>query len=331
MHTPSVRTRVLSAIVAVLALSACGGGSAPPAEQSAKDTGPAVAVVNGRSLSTQEVKAKLDEQPLFVRSRYATLEKKKEFLDNLIRFELLVQEARKQGLEKDPEIKATLEKVMVQKLLRKQQEAAAGTISEPELRKYFDEHTSEFVKPERVRVSHIFLEAPPADAAKRTQARTTVVKLLADLKTKEAGPIKSAFEMAATQQSQDSATKAAGGDLGFRSREELTQAWGAALADAAFGLKSSSEIGQVVETDKGFHLVKFQSRQVGMNQTFEQAKPRIEARLTGERRSKAMEGFIDGLKAQAKIEVKEDALEQLKIEGAENKPAAPAPTSQPHP
>ncbi|NTX38982.1 peptidylprolyl isomerase, partial [Myxococcus sp. CA033] len=95
------------------------------------------------------------------------------------------------------------------------------------------------------------------------QARTTVVKLLADLKTKEAGPIKSAFEMAATQQSQDSASKAAGGDLGFRSREELTQAWGAALADAAFGLKSSSEIGQVVETDKGFHLVKFQSRQVG--------------------------------------------------------------------
>ncbi|WP_256433586.1 hypothetical protein [Myxococcus sp. CA040A] len=44
-----------------------------------------------------------------------------------------------------------------------------------------------------------------------------------------------------------------------------------------------------------------------------------------------MEGIIDGLKAQAKIEVKEDALEQLTIEGAENKPAAPAPPSQPHP
>ncbi|NVJ20670.1 peptidyl-prolyl cis-trans isomerase [Myxococcus sp. AM011] len=331
MHTPSVRTRVLSAVVAALALSACNGGSPRPAEAGPKDSSPVVAVINDRSVTTQEVKAKLDEQPLFVRSRYATLEKKKEFLDNLIRFELLVQEARKQGLEKDPEIQATLEKVMVQKLLRKQQEAAAGTLAEPEVRKYYDEHLSEFLKPERVRVSHIFLEAPKDDAAKRTQARATVVKLLAELKAKEAGPTKSAFELAAAQQSQDVATKPAGGDLGFRSRDELTVAWGAALAEAAFGLKSSSEIGQVVETDKGFHLVKLQGRQVGMDQTFEQAKPRIEARLLGERRSKAMEGFIDGLKAQAKIEVKEAALEQLKIEGAENKPAAPAPTAQPHP
>lgn len=38
-----------------------------------------------------------------------------------------------------------------------------------------------------------------------------------------------------------------------------------------------------------------------------------------------MEGCIDGLKAQAKIEVQGEALEQLKIEGAENKPDVSAP------
>ncbi|MBZ4409238.1 peptidyl-prolyl cis-trans isomerase [Myxococcus faecalis] len=331
MHTRSIRTRVLSAALAVLALSACEGGSAGPAKQAPQDSSPVVAVINDRNLTANEVKAKLDEQPLFVRNRYATLEKKKEFVDNLVRFELLVQEARRQGLEDDPEIKATVEKVMVQKLLRKQQEAAAGKLDEPELRKYFEEHQSEFVRPERVRVSHIFLEAPQADAARRAQARTAATKLLADLKGKEAGPTKSAFELAASEQSQDPVSKSSGGDLGFRSREELTQSWGATLAEAAFGLKTPADIGQVVETEKGFHLVKLQSRQVGMDLSFEQARPRIEARLLGERRSKAMEGFIDGLKSKAKIEVKDAALEQVKIEGADNKAAEPAtaPTAQP--
>ncbi|WP_370644179.1 peptidylprolyl isomerase [Myxococcus sp. RHSTA-1-4] len=283
-----------------------------------------MAVVNDRTLSSQDVKARLEEQPPFIRSRYATLEKKKEFLDNLIRFELLVQEARRQELDKDPEIQATLEKVMVQKLLRKQQEASAATPGDAELRKYYDEHLSEFVRPERVRLSHIFLEAPQGDAGKRAQARAAAVKLLSEVKAQEVGASKSAFEMTATQQSQDNATKAAGGDLGFRTRDELTQSWGAALADAAFGLKTVSEIGQVVETEKGFHLVKLLGRQLGVDLPFDQARARIESRLLSERRARSMEEFVGGLKAKAKIEVKEDVLEQLKIEGAETSPALPA-------
>lgn len=325
---PTRSTRILSSVLAAIALSACGNGSSRPTGQSPLDSGPVVAVINDRSLSAQEVKSKLDEQPLFVRSRYATMEKKKEFVDNLIRFELLVQEARRQGLENDPDIKATLEKAMVQKLLRKQQEAAAAaTLDEAELRKYYDEHRSEFVKPERVRVSHIFLAAPTADAALRTKARAEAVKLLADIKSKESDPLKTAFEVAATQKSQDSDSKSSGGDLGYRSREELTQAWGSTFTDAAFALQSPSELSQLVETDKGIHLLKFQSRQAGMDQSLEQAKPRIEARLQGERRSKSMESLLERLKSQAKIEVKDSALEQIQIEGAENKPAA----SQPHP
>jgi len=309
-------TPLLAAVVSVLALAGCNGGASRPSEQAANQ-GPVVAIVNERALTTQEVKAKLDEQPQFIRARYATLEKKKEFLDNLIRFELLVQEAKRQGLEKDPEILATLEKVMVQKLMRKQQEANGGKLDEATLRKHYDEHLSEFVKPERVRLNHILLEAPQGDATRRAQARAAAVKLLADVKAQETGATKNAFELAAAQTSQDATTKAAGGDLGFRSRDELAQAWGPRFADAAFSLTTISEIGQVIESDKGFHLIKLQGRQLGMNQPFEQARARIEARLTAEHRAKAMEGFVDGLRAKARIEIKDDALDQLQVEGAQ--------------
>jgi peptidyl-prolyl cis-trans isomerase C len=327
MHTRSVWS--LPAILVSLALTGCGGGTSRSSAQDENAGGPPVAIVNGRTLSTQDVKAKLEEQPPVVRGRYASLEKKKEFLDNLIRFELLVQEARRQGLEKDPEIQATLEKVMVQKLLRKQQEAAAGTPGDAELRKYYDEHLSEFVRPERVRVSHIFLAAPPGDAGKRAQVRAAAVKLLTEVKSQESGVTRNAFELAAAQQSQDNGSRSAGGDLGFRSREELAQGWGASLAEAAFGLKTASETGQVVETEKGFHLVKLLGRQLGVEQSFDQARARIEARLLAERRAKGMEDFVAGLKAQARIEVKDEALEQLKVEGVEGSPVPPPATATP--
>ncbi|WP_342374120.1 peptidyl-prolyl cis-trans isomerase [Myxococcus stipitatus] len=325
---PTRPSRVLSSVLAAIALSACGNSSSRTSGQTPQDSGPVVAVINDRSLSAQEVKAKLDEQPLFVRNRYTTAEKKKEFLDNLIRFELLVQEARRQGLENDPDVRATLEKVMVQKLLRKQQEAAASApLDEAELRKYYDEHRSEFSKPERIRVSHLFLAAPASDTALRAKSLAEATKILADIKSKESDPLKTAFEVTATQKSQDTDSKSTGGDLGYRSREELTQAWGSAFTEAAFALQTPSELGQVVETDKGIHLIKLQNRQPGMDQTFDQAKPRIEARLQGERRAKAMDGLLEKLQAQAKIEVKDSVLEQIQIEGAESKPAA----SQPHP
>ncbi|MCP3101727.1 peptidyl-prolyl cis-trans isomerase [Myxococcus sp. K15C18031901] len=320
-RTPSL----LVAVVSLLSFAGCNDG-APRASEQAANQGPVVAIVNDRALTTQEVKAKLDEQPQFVRGRYNTLEKKKEFLENLIRFELLLQEAKRQGLEKDPEVLATLEKVLVQRLMRKQQETAGGAIDDAAVRKHYEDHLSEFVKPERVRLNHILIEAPKGDAAKRAQARTAAVKLLADIKAKETGGTKGAFELAAAEQSQDATTKSAGGDLGFHSYQELVQAWGTPFADAAFALNTISDLGQVVETDKGFHLVKLQGRQLGMNQPLEQARGRIEARLTAEQRAKAMEGLVDTLRAKAKIEIKDDALQQLSVEGV----SLPSPAAGNH-
>jgi peptidyl-prolyl cis-trans isomerase C len=72
--------RILLVTVAA-ALAACGN-SGP------KKSGPPVATGKGVTITTDEFKARLDEQSPFIRARYTTLERKKEFLDNLIRFEV---------------------------------------------------------------------------------------------------------------------------------------------------------------------------------------------------------------------------------------------------
>lgn len=308
-----------------LSLAACNRGGAPGGEQKPKkDDSPVVAVVGERTITASELQARLDEQPPFVRVRYASLEKKKEFLDNMIRFELLAQEAWHRGLDKDPEVRETLEKVMVQKLLRTQSgEAEGGALPEAELRKYYEAHQDEFVKPERVRISHVFLAAPRA-AAKRNETQASAAKLLAEVKSQEVGGNPAALEVAARGRSDDETTKALGGDLGYRSREELAQAWGPALADAAFGMKTIGEYAPVVATDKGVHVVKLTGRQVGLNLPFEAAKQRIESRLMMERRAKGLEELVSSLRAKATVQVKDDALDKVKVDGNDSAAAAPA-------
>src|SRR5579859_5988463 len=95
------RTAALLFCGALAATSlACGrkGGSE-------SKSGPAVATVGNDTITADEFKKRLEETSPFLRARYTTLERKKEFLDNLIRNELLAQEAEKQGLDKSPAVR----------------------------------------------------------------------------------------------------------------------------------------------------------------------------------------------------------------------------------
>lgn len=300
------------AAVLALGLLAVAGCSSPAGDGKAGKTGEVVAHVGNGTITVDDFKAKLDEQSPFIRARYNTLERKKEFLDNLIRFELLAQEAKRRGLDRDPEVQATLEKVMVQRLIRTEfDEAVAGQeIPEEELKKYYDEHIEDYVKPERVRVSHIFLAAAPADRAK---VRAKAANLLAEVKGKEAGTEKTAFVNRAREISEDEASKLAGGDLSFKTKEELTALWGEKFADAAFGLGAIGEIGGLVETDKGFHLLKLTGRQNALDRPFEQVKAQIQNRLSRDTRTKAFDEFVAGLKQQANVRVNEEILDAIDV------------------
>ena len=97
-----------------LVIGLCALAVACGPKKDEKKSGPVVAQGNGVTITADEFKARLDEQSPFIRARYATLERKKEFLDNLIRFEVLAREAEKQGIASDPDVQLTLKKIMVQ-------------------------------------------------------------------------------------------------------------------------------------------------------------------------------------------------------------------------
>ena len=98
--TLSSRTSSLFACaLAGLVATGCPSSKKPAAEQK---TGPVVATVGDDVITAEEFKKRLDETSPFLRARYNTVERKKEFLENLVRNELLAQEAQRRGLDKAP-------------------------------------------------------------------------------------------------------------------------------------------------------------------------------------------------------------------------------------
>jgi peptidyl-prolyl cis-trans isomerase C len=305
-------TRVLVATGFAVALAISGCKPTPPAGQ--QKSGPAVAQGEGVVVTVTEFEARLNEQSPFLRQRYQNLDRKKEFLDSLVKFEILANAAQKEGYANDPDVQLTMKKAMVQKLVQKRfGDGDPKDISDADVQKFYDEHKDDFVKPARVRTTAVLVAATDKD---RAQKNAQAKKLLAQVKAAGAKDPQALANLARAS-SDDAATKGNGGDLGFRSQEEYSKQFGAPFAAVAFGTKDGEDV--LVETQQGFWIVRVTGRQEGVSRTVDQVKPQIAARLQREKRTKEFDDYVKKLREEAKVTVNEAELEKIVIS------TAPAP------
>lgn len=333
-------SRSSCALAAGLALTAVGCSDPKPeaaksAQRPAK-AGPVVAKVGNEVITAEEVRAKLAEQSPFLQARYRDLTHKKEFVQNLVRFEVLAQEAYRRGLDKTPEVEATIKKVLVQELIRQAFDEKNASFTDDDLKAYYDKHVDEFVKPERVRASQIFLKGAATDKAARAKAKTLAGQLLQQIKANEVkAPATHAqhatysttlFADLARKNSEDPATQATGGDLRYLSRDDLGKQYSAALADAVFVLQQPLEITGIVETPAGFHIARLTNRQLAVNRTFEdpQVRETIKGRLFREQKTKSFDDYVAKLKTDSMVSIDEAVLATVEVPNA-----ASAPTGMP--
>ncbi|MBS2022919.1 MAG: peptidyl-prolyl cis-trans isomerase [Deltaproteobacteria bacterium] len=280
-------------------------------------TGPAVAHVGDDIITADEFKKRLDETSPFLRARYNTLERKKEFLENLIRNELLAQEAERRGLDKTPAVREQMKRAMVQELLKQQldERLSGADISDDELKKFYDAHLDDFVKPEKARIFRIVIDAPKGDAKARAAAKKTLTGLLKDIEDKEKKNDPNAFQATAMKSSSDKQSAPMGGDLRFQTKDDLTKLYSAELANAAFALKNPGEKSPIFESPQGVEVVKLQVKTVALDRKFEESKESIRGRMARERRSKEYDDFVKKLREGGKVTI--DDAELNKVTAAE--------------
>lgn len=318
-----LRTASLAAVAAapLWACTAPKDASAPaPGSRSSavKKGGPVIARFGDQTLTADELTAKLNERSPFERARLDKLDKKKEFVEQLMRFDLLADEAKKRGLDQDPEVVKAMQTVMVRKLIQQEidENPEKKKFSDDELKAFYQAHLEDFVRPEMVRLSAIVLNAK--DEAEAQKRKAEAQGLLSELKA-HANDY-SSFGAMVARTSEDPATKQVQGDLRFLSKQQLTEKYGAAVAEAGFALGQQGSLSEPVVTPKGVFVLKLMGRTPAVNQTFEQAKPMLSQRLWYDKRTKLFEAFIDELKKKTGYTLDEAELDKLQV-------SATAPTN----
>lgn len=283
--------------------------------QNSEDLALPLAKIDDVTITLGDFQDRMSRQSPYVRARYTSLEQRKEFLDTLVRFEILAKEAYKRGLDKDPDVVRAMKQAMIEKLMREEFDASvtADSIKAEDMKAYYDANLSDFVKPEAVRASAIILK-------NRAQAERVAVEAQGD-----AGKTNKGFRELVTKYSADEETKLRGGDLRFfeLSASEIPTA----VAKAAFQLANIGDVSAAVDAGDGtFYVLKQTGRRPASTTSFEDAKPQIRNNLFRDRRLSAQKAFVEDLRAKAKIDVDNANLAKVQVDTSAGKSA---PAEQP--
>ena len=278
-------------------------------EQAAK----VVAVVGEREITVGDVTEQINRLSPYIRRRWAAPEKRKEFLQKLIRVELLSQEAERLGLHDDPAVQRTVKQVMIRLMVKNDLEknVLPTSIDEKRLKEAYDEDYDKYHRPAQVRASQIVVKT-----------RAEAEKLIRDLADHEDD--RRYFREKAKEISIDGETRERGGDLGYFSkpseRRDDEPEVPKKVAEAAWSLEKVGDVAaEPIETEAGFHVVKLTNKKPEINRSYDSVKRPGENRLLREERKKAMDEFVDDLREKAEIEIHEKNLAKIELPAGDPK------------
>jgi len=328
---------LLSSLVVVVLLG-CQKGSSDRITldlgQKPKEGTP-LATFKGGVLTVEEVNRQLSALPPMVRMRLQTPAARKDYVEGLIRVELLAREGVRQGLQNDPDVLETVKKALAQKTLQHALEKSAPQPGDDEVKAWYDSHQADYQRPETLQVQDLFLSADAQDAAKRKARAAEAEKLRAKARALKPDD-EQGFGALVKASSDDALTKNIGGDLRAMTVTDLEARYGVEVGEAAKALQATGDISPVVGTAKGFHVLRLKARTPARVLSLDEVKSQIRSRLYGERRTAANDELMKRLKAEAGYALSDAALAQvapapppgmpgLGLPGAGGMPAGPRP------
>jgi len=270
--------------------------------------GPYLAKVGNTKITQADMERELKNLPDFAQKLFADSAGKEKFLDELIKKELLYQEALKKGLDKNAEFQSKVEEfkklTLISQLLEKEIEEKTK-VTEKDVKDYYEKHKEELASVSQIRASHILVKTE--DEAKKIQER---------LKKGED------FAALAKKFSIDPGSAKNGGDLGFFSAGQIVPEFESAAAKLKPG-----EISGPVKTKFGYHIIKVTDKKMGKPVEFDKIQHALLQRLSAERQKEFFDTYIEDLKKTYKVEINKDAVSKLSL--GEEKKEKPEQTGEP--
>lgn len=248
-----------------------------------------LATVGGNKITLEDFKKKYE-----VVRQAPNAPTPEQLLEDMVRFEMGVQEASKEKLESDPVVEERFKQVLYNGLLEKHVSPKIEkiNITEKEMKDYYKKN------PE-MRLAHILIEVKAnAKPEEREIAKKHAQEVLDEVKKS-----KRPFEELVKVYSDDLATKDYGGDIGYQSRVTLMPY----IYDAAMEMRPG-DIKGLIETHFGFHIIKLIDKR-----SYELAdKQQVRAALFEDKRGRLFNEYFDKVKRNYKVQINREAIKSIK-------------------
>jgi peptidyl-prolyl cis-trans isomerase C len=319
----TVPVRSFVALVALAALAA--GCDESAVKVIPADAGPAaagltpeqaarvVAKAGDRTITLGDFARTLERMDQFDRLRYQSKDRRRELLEEMIDVELLAAEAKRVGVDKEPETQEAIRGILRDALLAQAREGVPvpADITTEQVRAYYEAHLDKFSEPERRRVAAIVM-------TDRKEAQ----KVLKDAQ-KAKGPIEWGelffkHSLTAPKTRGPTTPSELAGDLGIVGPMDDAKGGNARVPDAvraaAFKLKVVGEIGaDLVEIDGKQYVVRLNGVTAAHKRSLAEADRAIRVLLIQEKAQEHERALEDELRKKFPVEIDERALAAVKV------------------
>ncbi len=310
------------------AASGCKQEASPTQADAAGSTGPltpeqaakVLAKVGDRSITLGEYAETLERMDPFERLRYQSPERRKLLLDEMIQVELLAQEAERRGLDRTPETQERIRIVLRNEVLARLRREVPGpeSISEAEVRKYYEAHRDEFQEPARRRVAVISL----ADRA----AATRLLPKAREATPMQWGKLVHEHSLDRPEAPSPTAPLELAGDLGIVSAPGVTRGASERVPEpvraAVFKIEKVGQVhSEVVEAGGKHYLVRLIGTTDARDRPYTEAERSIRVTLVQDKIRAAEQRLEAELRKKHPVTVDDEALAKVRLPEASAVPS----------
>ena len=246
-------------------------------------------------ITIEEIDQEISEMPVYRRDRYSKKENKEGYLKDKVEEKLQIHAAEDAGLDKDPEITEKVEEYLHQLMIEKlagQEIDEQVQVLEDEMKQYYEEHKSEYVEPEKVRLICITVtdEQRAQEVFERIQEGEDIAEVAKELSEMQenVGPGGSN-----------------NGDTDFFDPNSYSwaEAFFKAISDLEVGQITPEIVVQEVRGDANHMIFRKEEIKPERQQEFDEVKDDIEDEVRKENRKKRLNEWVGGLRAKANFKL----------------------------
>ena len=288
-------------------------GGTPAFGLTAEQSSRVLAKVGDRLITLGDFGRTLERMDQFDRLRYQTKERRRELLTEIVDVELLAAEAKRRGLDKDPEVEDAIRQLLRDAMLAQARQglSAPAEIPAAEVRAYYEANADRFSEPERRRVAAIVMsDKKAAEKVLKEAQKVSAGSAWGELFYKHS--------LTAPKEQGPSSPVDLAGDLGIVGPPGDARGANPAVPEpiraAVFQIGNVGAIaGELVEVEGKHYIVRMNGITAGHHRPLAEADRAIRVAILQQKMQDQVRALEDELKKKFPVQVDEAALSTIKL------------------